>query len=88
MQTFAGLNPIVSQGSQLSGLGQQAAPFMQTPVPQGISLNPNAGQIASNFALGVYGNQTSQYNSQMQYASQNSPLSWVTGVGGVLGKIL
>jgi len=88
MQTFAGLNPIVSQGSQLSGLGQQAAPFMQTPVPQGISLNPNAAQIGSNFALGVYGNQTSQYNSQMQYASQNSPLAWVTGVGGVLGKML
>lgn len=87
MQTFAGLNPIVSQGSQLSGLGQQSAPFMQTPVSQGIGLNPNAGQIGSNFALGVYGNQTSQYNSQMQYASQNSPLAWVTGVGSTIGGL-
>jgi len=84
MQTFAGLSPIVSQGGQLQGLQQQAAPFMQTPVPQGIGLNPNAGQQGTQFALGVYDNQTRQYQSQMQYAQANSPLNWITGIGGIL----
>ena len=84
MQTFAGLSPIVSQGGQLQGLQQQAAPFMQTPVPQGIGINPNAGQLGTQFALGVYDNQTRQYQSQMQYAQANSPLNWITGIGGIL----
>jgi hypothetical protein len=95
LQSYAGLQPIVTQGGQLGGLGQGAAPTIQTPIPQGVNVNPVAGQMGSNFALGVYGNQTSQYNSlldynaktyssQMQYAQANSPLSWITGIGGVL----
>jgi len=86
MQTFAGLSPIVSQGGQLQGLQQQAAPFMQTPVPQGIGLNPNAGKTGSDFALGVYDNQTRQYQAQMSYAASTytSPLQWIQGIGGVL----
>ena len=86
MQTFAGLNPIVNQGAQLSSLGQQAAPFMQTPVPQGANINPNAGQLGTQFALGVYDNQTRQYQSQMSYAAENSPLNWITGIGGLVPK--
>jgi len=95
LQSYSGLQPIVTQGGQLGALGQGAAPTISTPIPQGVNVNPAAGQTASNFALGVYGNQTSQYNSlldynaktyasQMQYAQSNSPLSWITGIGGVL----
>jgi hypothetical protein len=95
LQSYAGLQPIVTQGGQLGGLGQGAAPTIQTPIPQGVNVNPAAGQVGSNFALGVYGNQTSQYNAQLGYlastyasSQQNSPLSWITGIGGVAAKIL
>ena len=95
MQSYLGLNPIVAQAGGLSALQQGATPFMQTPIPQGVNINPQAGQVGTQFALGVYGNQTSQYNSlldynaktyasQMQYAQANSPLNWITGIGGVL----
>ena len=95
LQSYAGLQPIVTQGAQLGGLGQGAAPIIQTPIPQGVNVNPQAGQIGTNFALGVYGDQTRQYGSlldynartysaQMQYAQANSPLNWITGIGGIL----
>jgi hypothetical protein len=95
VQSYLGLNPIVQQAGGLSALQQGATPFMQTPIPQGVNVNPAAGQVGTQFALGVYGNQTSQYNSlldynartyasQMSYAQANSPLNWITGVGGVL----
>jgi len=91
LQSYAGLQPIVTQGGQLGALGQGAAPTIQTPIPQGVNINPNAGKTAQDFALGVYGNQTSQYNAQLGYlsstyatAQKNSPLSWITGIGGVL----
>ena len=66
--------------------------MMQTPIPQGVNINPQAGQIGTNFALGVYDNQTRQYNAQLNYLSStyatqqqyNSPLSWISGIGGVL----
>jgi len=91
LQSYAGLQPIVTQGGQLGALGQGAAPTIQTPIPQGANINPNAGRVGTDFALGVYGNQTSQYNAQLNYlsstyatAQKNSPLSWITGIGGVL----
>jgi hypothetical protein len=91
LQSYAGLQPIVTQGGQLGALGQGAAPTIQTPIPQGVNINPNAGKNSQDFALGVYGNQTSQYNAQLGYLSstyatsqKNSPLSWITGIGGVL----
>jgi hypothetical protein len=95
LQSYTGLQPIVTQGGQLGALGQGAAPIIQTPIPQGVNINPAAGKNSQDFALGVYGNQTSQYNSlldynaktyasQMQYAQANSPLSWITGIGGIL----
>jgi len=91
LQSYAGLQPIVTQGGQLGALGQGAAPTIQTPIPQGVNINPNAGKNSQDFALGVYGNQTSQYNAQLGYlsstyatAQKNSPLSWITGIGGVL----
>lgn len=95
VQSYLGLNPIVQQAGGLSALQQGATPFMQTTIPQGVNINPNVGQVGTQFALGVYGNQTSQYNSlldynartyasQMQYAQANSPLNWITGIGGIL----
>jgi hypothetical protein len=92
LQSYAGLQPIVTQGGQLSGLGQGAAPTIQTPIPQGVNINPTAGKNSQDFALGVYGNQTSQYNAQLGYLAStyntsqqyNSPLSWISGIGGVL----
>lgn len=94
VQSYLGLNPIVAQAGGLSALQQGAAPYNPTPIPQGVNVNPAAGQVGTNFALGVYGNQTSQYNAmldynasiyntQTQYASQNSPLRWITGIGGL-----
>lgn len=91
LQSYAGLQPIVTQGGQLGALGQGAAPMMQTPIPQGVNINPQAGQLGTNFAMGVYDNQTRQYNAQLDYLSstyaasqQNSPLKWITGIGGIL----
>ena len=91
LQSYAGLQPIVTQGAQLGGLGQGAAPMMQTPIPQGVNINPQAGQIGTNFALGVYDNQTRQYNSQLDYLANTysaqqqfaSPLAWIRGIGGL-----
>lgn len=92
LQSYAGLQPIVTQGGQLGALGQGAAPTIQTPIPQGVNINPTAGKNSQDFALGVYGNQTSQYNAQLGYLAStyntsqqyNSPLSWISGIGGVL----
>lgn len=95
LQSYAGLQPIVTQGAQLGGLGQGAAPMMQTPIPQGVNINPQAGQLGTNFALGVYDNQTRQYNAQLDYmastyasSQQNSPLNYITGIGGLIPKFI
>lgn len=99
VQSYLGLNPIVAQAGGLSALQQGAAPYSPTPIPQGVNVNPAAGQVGTNFALGVYGNQTSQYNAmldynasiyntQANYAAQNSPLRWITGVGQTIGGLI
>lgn len=99
VQSYLGLNPIVAQAGGLSALQQGATPNISTPIYGGMNINPAAGQIGTNFALGVYGNQTSQYNSlldynasvyntQTSYAAQNSPLKWITGVGSTIGALI
>lgn len=99
VQSYLGLNPIVAQAGGLSALQQGATPYSPTPIPTGVNINPAAGQIGTNFALGVYGNQTSQYNAlldynasiyntQTQYAADNSPLNWITGIGGIIPKFI
>jgi hypothetical protein len=95
LQSYAGLQPIVTQGGQLGALGQGAAPMMQTPIPQGVNINPQAGQVGTDFALGVYGNQTRQYDAQLGYlastyasSQQNSPLNYITGIGGLIPKFI
>jgi len=96
VQSYLGLNPIVQQAGGLSALQQGAAPYNPTPIPQGVNINPSAGQIGTNFALGIYGNQTSQYNalldynastyaSQMSYAaSRPTAVSYISALGGLI----
>lgn len=86
VQSYLGLNPIVAQAGGLSALQQGSVPFMQTPVPQGVNINPNAGKQGTDFALGVYDNQTKQYEAQTRYAASTytSPLQWLQGIGGLI----
>ena len=96
VQSYLGLNPIVAQAGGLSALQQGATPYNPTPIPTGVNINPAAGQIGTNFALGVYGNQTQQYNalldynasvysSQMSYAaSRPTPVSYISAIGGLI----
>ena len=69
VQSYLGLNPIVAQAGGLSALQQGATPYTPTPIPQGVNINPAAGQMGGNFALGVYGDQTQQYGSLLGYNS-------------------
>jgi hypothetical protein len=62
--------------------------MMQTPIPQGVNINPQAGQLGTNFALGVYDNQTKQYASQLDYLANTyatqqqfgSPLAYLSAL--------
>lgn len=91
VQSYLGLNPIVAQAGGLSALQQGAVPMRQTPIPQGVNINPNAGQLGTQFALGVFDNQTRQYGAQLDYMSSTyaaqqqfaSPLAWIKGIGGL-----
>lgn len=86
VQSYLGLNPVVSQAGGLSALQQGSVPFMQSPVPQGVNINPMAGKQGTDFALGVYDNQTRQYAAQTQFAASTytSPLQWIQGIGGLI----
>lgn len=86
VQSYLGLNPIVSQAGGLSALQQGSVPFIQTPVPQGVNINPMAGKQGTDFALGVYDNQTRQYAAQTQFAASTytSPIQWLQGIGGLI----
>lgn len=79
IQSFLGLQPIVSQGGQLAGLQQGAAPFM-TGQYQGTNLNPNAGAQGAAFAQNIFGTQTNQWRTQAANAAQG-------GILGTLGRI-
>lgn len=69
VQSYLGLTPIVSQGAQLSGLQQGAAPVTTGSGYQAVGTNPNAGQLGSAFAGNVFGTQAGIYGTQMQNAS-------------------
>lgn len=86
VQSYLGLSPIVLQAGGLSALQKGSVPFMQTPVPQGVNVNPMAGKQGTDFALGVYDNQTRQYAAQTQFAASTytSPLQWIQGIGGLI----
>lgn len=95
VQSYLGLSPIVAQAGGLSALQQSPVAYRPSPIPQGVNINQSAGQLGTDFAMGIYGNQTRQYGdllnynanvyqSQMSYAAQNSPLKYITGIGGIL----
>lgn len=88
VQSYLGLNPIVAQAGGLSALQQGSVPMSQTPIPQGLNINPNAGQLGTQFALGVFDNQTRQYGAQLDYMASTyatqqqfgSPLSYLNAL--------
>lgn len=79
LQSFLGLQPIVSQGAQLSGLQQGAAPFASGGM-SAIGVDANAGANGAQFANGVFGTQANIFSQQSQAASQG-------GILGTLGKV-
>lgn len=88
VQSYLGLTPIVSQGAQLSGLQQGAAPVTTGTGYQAVGTAQNAGQLGSAFAGNVFGTQAQIYGSQMQ--NSGSPLGTIAGAatgmfGGGLG---
>lgn len=79
LQSFLGLQPIVSQGGQLAGLQQGAAPFAAGNM-NAIGVDANAGANGAQFANGVFGTQANIFSQQSQAASQG-------GILGTLGKV-
>ena len=86
VQSYLGLNPIVAQAGGLSALQQGAVPYRPSMIPQGVNINPMAGKQGTDFALGVYDNQTRQYQAQTSFAASTytSPLQWIQGIGGLI----
>lgn len=76
VQSFLGLQPIVTQGAQLSGLQQGAAPFAQNQY-SGANINPNAGAQGAQFAGNIFGTQAGIYGQQL--ANNQSPLGAILG---------
>lgn len=90
IQSFLGLQPIVTQGAQLSGLQQGAAPFATGSGYNSTLTNPNAAANGTQFASNVFGTQGSIYNTQM--ANNQSPFGAIVGAGigamtGGLGQL-
>lgn len=94
--SYAGLTPVGSIASTTAGAA--ALPIPNTPsaqLMQLLNVNPNAGNDAAKFALGVFDTQSRNYQSLLNYNAStyrtnqefNSPLSWVTGVGGAASKM-
>jgi hypothetical protein len=71
IQSFLGLQPVVSQGAQLSGLQQGAAPFAQSQY-NGANINNNAGQLGGEWAGQLYGAQTGINAAQQQAAAASN----------------
>ena len=71
-------NPITNQFASLAGAQQGSVAY--NPIGyQTTGLNPNAGQMGTNFALGNYSNLLSEYDIN----SQGNP--WMGAVGGLVG---
>lgn len=85
IQSFLGLQPIVSQGGQLQGLQQGAAPFVNNGYA-GANINANAGAQGAQFAQGIFGTQANIMNTQQQAASASSPLAILGQVSSIAGN--
>lgn len=77
---LSGVTPVAQFGA-ISGAQQGAAAFNPMGIQQGMGLNPNAGQLGTNFAMNSY-----QQQSQNAIAkAQNNP--WNTVLGAVGGAV-
>lgn len=86
IQSFLGLQPIVSQGGQLAGLQQGAAPFVQGGY-NGANINNNAGALGTQFAAQNFGTQANMFGTAADFASQNSFVNNFSKVAGALGSL-
>jgi len=77
---LSGVTPVAQFGA-ISGAQQGAAAFNPMGIQQGMGLNPNAGQMGTQFAMNSY-----QQQSQNAIAkAQNNP--WNTVLGAVGGAV-
>jgi hypothetical protein len=95
-QYLAG-TPISAQFSSLSGAQAGASPYAPVNYQAGMGLNPNAGAMGTQFALGSYGQQLGAWQAGNNYqmnawqANANRPNPWMqaggmaVGVGTALG---
>jgi hypothetical protein len=84
IQSFLGLQPVVSQGAQLSGLQNGAAPFMSGGGYGSTMTNNGAAAAGAGFAGNVFGTQAGIYGTQM--SNSGSPLGSI--LGGLGGSFL
>lgn len=89
-QYLAG-TPISAQFGSLTGAQQGASPYAPVNFQTGMNLNPNAGAMGTQFALGSYGQQSANVNAGNNYqfsawnANANRPNPWMQGAGTVMG---
>jgi len=75
-RSYVGM-PQTAQFGQVAGAQQGAAPMMGMGLQQGLGVNPNAGQMGTQFAANVFGTQASIYSTQM--ANKSDPFGAVLG---------
>lgn len=82
IQSFLGLQPIVSQGAQLAGLQSGAAPFSAGVGYQPLGTNNQAGQLGGEWAGQLYGanSQWASAEAQRQAARQASDTQAAAGI--------
>ena len=68
-QSYLGLTPIVSQGAQLAGLQQGAAPTGSGTGYSAVGTAQNAGQLGTSFAGNIFGTQANIFSTQSQAAT-------------------
>ena len=81
LQSFAFGQPLVNQLGGLSGLQQQAVPYIPTQMQNMGQPITQAQQGSQNFALDRYGTQAGIYGNQLQAAGQGA-----AGFGQLLGS--
>lgn len=85
-QSYLGLTPVVTQGTQLQGLQNQAAPTTSGTGYNAMGAQANAGQLGTAFAGNVFGTQANIFGTQQNAATQQGLANQFGAVaGGVAG---
>lgn len=86
IQSFLGLTPVAAQAGLNQNAQGGAVPFQQMGY-NGANINPNAGQMGTNFAQGVFGTQAGIYGQQLQNSA--NPLAAIAGgfAGSLFGGL-